>query len=1126
MENPASEIVIGNCRLEAKLGQGGMGAVYKGLHLVQNRAVAVKVLPTDLSRNPEYVNRFLREARAVKALNHPNIVELVEAGQHQGQYFIVMEFVDGGSLAAHLEERGPFQETVALQLLSQAAQGLGAAHAQGLVHRDIKPENLLWGREGRLRIVDFGLVSAGEGEAGLTRAGTMLGTPYYMSPEQCEGRYDVRSDLYALGACFFHIMTGTPPFVDTTPMGIMFKHLRDPVPNPRSINPQLGDKTVRILMKLLSKAPEQRYQTAAELVADLEHQERAENFGSLLMNGDQAAQLRAALAAGPHGAGAQAAYGNQAPPAPAPMPASQVPTQARPAPLPQAPLQPVVPSQAYVPTQVPLTAPAMSGAPMQGGPAMAPAYGGPGTITSLGMLPQGQPSSVAPSGYYAPPNQAPLGQTGQPGYPPPQGSAPAWATQSGVGAPGMPGVPNQSAAWNSGAAPAVSAVMEPRPASRWLWFWVTLLIVIIAGVLGVGVWLFIRHREITGYLERAREYRTAKQFDAAEALLQDALSTYPNDEELKSYLESTHGAYAAARIVQLKDQAREAFDSGRYADAASAYTEALALQTKSAGLPGFDQDKTLSGLKEQAETQRDFHTALRAGQAAEEQGHFEDALASYDRAKAFDVPGRADAVAAYTRVSLKQFTTQAAVQEKARHYGAAYELLQKADALHAQNLDADLARLKKAAEFERLVEEAEANLKAGKALEATVSFKQSLLVAPDDEKAGVQARIDELQRAWNFDDALQKGKDAAKQDRWPEAFQFFEVAVKMRPAHAEALKLLKDAEIKVCSQKADLAEQGRDWRAMLAAYTRLAELSPTAGVQQKLKEARVQVDAVERIAASARDDETKSRWADAVVKWKRLAKDDPLESVRYLESAKRATLEQYLDSARALFLDGRFDDAQARAQEAKDLEGSGGKRAQGLLEQIEARRLEKTTLDQCYALVKDGKIQAAVKLAASLPKSEAPDARDFRTALDGLGKLDSGTQGLDSLRQEAVAATQSALDADTLNKRIKGFLDQLNGWAGTLAAPRESARAALLEKRYSDMQSQGDALKTAARDLANALTQISVDLKAEAANIARANRPGAVAKRADAPRPAQVVFASAETVNRTGDKIRKVLASQ
>jgi eukaryotic-like serine/threonine-protein kinase len=176
--------VIGNCKIVGRIGAGGMGSVYRAVHNTLGRHIALKIMPAEFTRNPdrnpEYVSRFMREAKAVASLNHPNIVGIHDAGEQYGIYYISMELIDGASLAGVLRKKGPMPEAAVLDLMIQAAKGLGAAHKQGLIHRDIKPENMLINKDGMLKIVDFGLVMDSDSQSHLTRTGTFLGTPAYM----------------------------------------------------------------------------------------------------------------------------------------------------------------------------------------------------------------------------------------------------------------------------------------------------------------------------------------------------------------------------------------------------------------------------------------------------------------------------------------------------------------------------------------------------------------------------------------------------------------------------------------------------------------------------------------------------------------------------------------------------------------------------------------------------------------------------------------------------------------------------------------------------------------------------------------------------------------------------------
>jgi tetratricopeptide (TPR) repeat protein len=262
---------IGSFRILAKLGQGGMGTVYRAMHGTLERPVALKILPNEFSNNPEYVMRFLREARTIAALRHENVVQVYDAGEHAGQYFIAMELVDGSNLGTYADEHQKVDEKEGLELLLQAAKGLAAAHANGLVHRDIKPENLLLGKDKILRIVDFGLVMESTSTTQLTATGACLGTPMYMSPEQADGENaDARTDIYSLGVTFYRVFTGQTPFTSPTVMNLLFKHKFEMPRDPKAVRPDLSTNVNSLLLHMLAKRREDRPQTAQKLIEMIE----------------------------------------------------------------------------------------------------------------------------------------------------------------------------------------------------------------------------------------------------------------------------------------------------------------------------------------------------------------------------------------------------------------------------------------------------------------------------------------------------------------------------------------------------------------------------------------------------------------------------------------------------------------------------------------------------------------------------------------------------------------------------------------------------------------------------------------------------------------------------------------
>ncbi|GEM_PF-1404261 len=266
---------IGQVQILSKLGEGGMGAVYKGRHLALNKEVAVKIMSPALM-GEVHKKRFLREARAAARLEHPNIVQVYDAGEFEGYNYITMQFIDGCSLGDKVAKSGRVDQLEALRIIRDAARGLAHAHKNGMIHRDIKPDNIMLTKSGQVKVADFGLVKSAdvEKDLGLSRS-MLMGTPHYMAPEQFEGAPpDPRVDIYALGVTFYELVTGKRPFEGKTAFKVMEAHLRRKPPRPEDVVSEIHPEISRIILKMLEKEPEKRYQSMDELIEDLNRAEQ------------------------------------------------------------------------------------------------------------------------------------------------------------------------------------------------------------------------------------------------------------------------------------------------------------------------------------------------------------------------------------------------------------------------------------------------------------------------------------------------------------------------------------------------------------------------------------------------------------------------------------------------------------------------------------------------------------------------------------------------------------------------------------------------------------------------------------------------------------------------------------
>lgn len=260
---------LGKYRVLEPLGRGGMARVYRAYHPQLDRYVAIKVLRSDLVDEEEFLARFKREARAVAALRHPNIVQVFDFDAHGELYYMVMELLEGDTLGARLEdyrargERMPWGEMI--RILLDVLDALAYAHGEGMIHRDVKPTNILLSRRGQAVLTDFGIAQI-VGGTRYTVSGALMGTLSYMAPEQgLEGQCDARTDLYSLGIVFYEMLLGEPPFDAETPLAILMKHVNDPLPLPRQRDAAIPIALERVVLKTLAKRPGDRYQTAAEM---------------------------------------------------------------------------------------------------------------------------------------------------------------------------------------------------------------------------------------------------------------------------------------------------------------------------------------------------------------------------------------------------------------------------------------------------------------------------------------------------------------------------------------------------------------------------------------------------------------------------------------------------------------------------------------------------------------------------------------------------------------------------------------------------------------------------------------------------------------------------------------------
>ncbi len=264
-----------NFLLLETLGVGGVGTVYKALDLALHRYLAIKILRKKLASDPNFIERFAREARAAASVNHPNIAHVYSFGEHQGQYYLAMELLERGSLDDRITQRGPLPEADVLAIGAQIAGGLRAAQQRGLLHRDIKPGNIQFNDEGVPKLVDFGLARAQHEQSEEAGSQTVWGTPYYIAPETLRGQpEDFRSDMYSLGATLFHALAGRPPFDAATTREVVTQHATTPALSLKTYAPDVQEFTAAVIGRMLAKEPAERYDSYDALIRDLHEAER------------------------------------------------------------------------------------------------------------------------------------------------------------------------------------------------------------------------------------------------------------------------------------------------------------------------------------------------------------------------------------------------------------------------------------------------------------------------------------------------------------------------------------------------------------------------------------------------------------------------------------------------------------------------------------------------------------------------------------------------------------------------------------------------------------------------------------------------------------------------------------
>src|SRR5215208_4918575 len=268
-------MLSGRYRVEDELGRGGMAKVYRGQDTVLGRTVAIKILAPQYADDPNFVARFRREAKAAARLSNPNVVSVFDTGDEQDVHYIVMEYVDGRTLADYLAGGSRIMPERAIDIAIDVCRALEAAHEQGVVHRDIKPGNIMITAAGEVMVTDFGIARMATDQETIEQTAAVLGTASYLSPEQAQGQpVDGRTDIYSLGCVLYEMVTGRPPFLGDSPVAVASKQVLEQPTPPSRLNPDVTADLDAVILRALAKNPENRYQSAEEMHADLERAKR------------------------------------------------------------------------------------------------------------------------------------------------------------------------------------------------------------------------------------------------------------------------------------------------------------------------------------------------------------------------------------------------------------------------------------------------------------------------------------------------------------------------------------------------------------------------------------------------------------------------------------------------------------------------------------------------------------------------------------------------------------------------------------------------------------------------------------------------------------------------------------